>query len=281
MLKKPFLVVALVVLALIVGGSLALSRYWGEAQSSVAELHISNLSCGSCVKNIRQALDGLPGIASVDVSVTTGRGKVAFDPQKLDGARIAESVTAAGYPATVDFVVSAAEFRDLQEEQARLSERFVARVGERLISRQAFEAEMARRLAPGTAPSAAVLSSVWQEWLQREILLAAAEKNEVVVQDAEVSAKIDQMRKAMPQFDAMITARYGDAAGYFAKLKTDMTISRLLEERVFAGESDPFKRQNLFNNWYREASAATAVTVFDAALKNTLEKKGGCGGSCC
>ncbi|ALC16068.1 copper chaperone CopZ [Desulfuromonas soudanensis] len=66
---------------------------------ALVELRVANLTCGSCVENLSNALAGVAGIAEVTVDLTSGRARVAFDPEKVAGADIAARITAAGYPA--------------------------------------------------------------------------------------------------------------------------------------------------------------------------------------
>jgi copper chaperone CopZ len=69
------------------------------ADLALAEFRVANLTCGSCVANVSNALAGVAGIAEVTVNLTSGRARVAFDPEKVADADIAARITAAGYPA--------------------------------------------------------------------------------------------------------------------------------------------------------------------------------------
>lgn len=62
-------------------------------------LDISGMTCGHCVAWVTKALKGLAGVHVKDVSV--GRATVEFDEAVVTPDRIAETVTASGYPSRV------------------------------------------------------------------------------------------------------------------------------------------------------------------------------------
>lgn len=64
-------------------------------------LLVQGMDCASCVSHVEKAVRQLPGVKHVAVNLALGRAQVRFDPQSLDGNRIAEAVSQAGYPARV------------------------------------------------------------------------------------------------------------------------------------------------------------------------------------
>ena len=92
----------------------------GTANAALAEFQIEKLTCGSCVSNIENALVKLGGIDSVEVNLTSNRGRVTYDPAEVDSQVIAETITSAGYPATLRMELSSDEYLSLQQEQASL-----------------------------------------------------------------------------------------------------------------------------------------------------------------
>ena len=70
---------------------------------SSIELDVRNMSCGSCVNNVTQALNQVAGVAGVDVDLRSGRVRVqtsdaAASTPTLTTALVA-ALGAAGYPA--------------------------------------------------------------------------------------------------------------------------------------------------------------------------------------
>jgi copper chaperone len=57
---------------------------------------VKNVKCGGCVKTIEQGLGGLPGVASV--TVTIEGGKVDVTGSGLDRAQIGAKLRELGYP---------------------------------------------------------------------------------------------------------------------------------------------------------------------------------------
>lgn len=249
---------------------------------ALAEFSVQNLSCGSCVQNIQNALGGVKGVGTVDVSVTAGRARVEYAPSRIDTTAIAGRITGAGYPAMLSQDLSAADYRALREDAARLADRFVGRIGEKLVSREAFAAALSLREGAGETPKQGLLKTVWDEILQREMLLAAAEKNAVVVQEGEVDLELQKLRTAGGDFDALVRARYGSEEAFRRQLKDEMIIRRNIDEHVLQGESDESLARLKLDRWFRELAASVPVLIFDPALKAAVEGSGkGCGGSCC
>ncbi len=60
-------------------------------------LALDGMGCGGCVKNVRKALDALPGVAIENVAV--GSAVLAYDPAGSSQQSIAEALAKAGYPA--------------------------------------------------------------------------------------------------------------------------------------------------------------------------------------
>ena len=61
-------------------------------------LKIDGMKCGGCVANVKQALEVIEGVESVEVSLEQHQATVSGT---ADPAVLAEAVTSAGYPAEV------------------------------------------------------------------------------------------------------------------------------------------------------------------------------------
>lgn len=277
-----------VVLALVVGGVYALADFKGSGgEVGLADFRVQNMTCGSCVKNIQKALADVRGVGEVEVSVTSGRAKVQYDPARIEASSIADRITEAGYPSEVAYLLSPAELQALKDDESRLAANFVARIGERLISREDFDKEVRLRRGNMAGSSGGQVKTdlyrvVWQELVGKELLLAAAERNSVVVQDGEVDLEYQKMRDKTEGFDALVAARYGSGEAFKQLLKEKLIINRNIDEHVLKGEYDSTLRQLKLDRWHSDLVANTPVTIFDPALKAAVEGGGsGCGGSCC
>ena len=288
-MNKKMLTLALVLgLGLILSAGLLLTGGEKVANASaMTELNVANLSCGSCVENIKQALAGVDGIGTVDVSVTSGRGQVTYDPTRIQAEEIAQVVTKAGYPAKVRLDLDAEQYRKLQTENEQLSAAYVARVGKRLVARSDFEELVKLRsgaaLTGDLSPYATqqLQGQVWNELKEREILLAAAEKNQVVVQNGEVELEIKRIKQSTKDFDQAVKARFGSYERFFSQVRDNMIINRNIERNVIAGLTNDREKQLRFSQWYEQTQQQTDVVIFDPLLKQA-EAAGtsSCGGSC-
>ena len=68
-------------------------------------LIIDGMGCGGCIKNVRKALDALPGVAIENV--TLGAATVRVDPSAASTASVVEALLRAGYPAKEQDVATA------------------------------------------------------------------------------------------------------------------------------------------------------------------------------
>ena len=194
--KNSYLtLLAVVAILAVVAMSWPTTRDVDAADASLAVYNVDKMTCGTCIRKVQNALTGVNGVGKVEVSVTAGRSNVEYDAARVDPVTIAAVITAAGYPATLRESLSTDEYRALKAEDERLANRYVARVGERLLPRAEFQSILNQRM--GTMPQSPTPESlnllrqqVWSELLQRELLLNAAEQNEVVVQEFEVAAEI-------------------------------------------------------------------------------------------
>lgn len=257
-----------------------------ESRAALAEYDLQKMTCGSCVAKIEAALQDMPGIGAVEIDLTSNRGRIIFDPATTNAEAIARTISTAGYPAALRTQLNAQELVELRSEESRLVRKFVAKVGERYVTRSEFEAllgEVAGHGGEGDAPTtAAVRLKVWNDLLQREMLLNAAARSGVVVQDGEVEARLQEIEQQHPGFEARLVAEFGSREQFRLQLRDDLVIQRTLDDHVLAGTSDPAQRKALLQNWYAELVDRTEVKIYDPQLKALASSKlGGCGGSCC
>lgn len=282
-----------ILLLLVLAVGLALAT-WGwtarglqASEASLAVFNVDKMTCGSCVSNIQRALKELDGVGAVEVSVTAGRSQVEYDRQRVEAETIAGVITAAGYPATLRETLSAEEYRALKAEEGQLANRYVARIGQRLLPRTEFEAalEQARAELPQPpAPQALnqLRQQVWSRFLQQELLLNAAEQSQVVVQESEIAAEIERIKAGHAGFDQLLVERFGSLEAFSRQLKNDMIISKHLTENVSDPGLSAAQQQLQLQNWYQQLVKTTPLVIFDPALKAANSGSGsGCGGSCC
>lgn len=64
-------------------------------------LDISGMSCGGCVKSVTRILEGVKGVASVEVSLENKSATVAYDLAQTDAGALIEAVEDGGYDAAL------------------------------------------------------------------------------------------------------------------------------------------------------------------------------------
>ncbi|HEY5673139.1 MAG TPA: cation transporter [Malonomonas sp.] len=286
---RLLIILSVVAIALISGIGLFAADKDANAGLAMSEMSVTKLTCGACVANITNALSGVAGVESVEVSVTTGRSKVMYNPELVDAEKIAQVVTDTGYPATVTRQLSNEQYLAIQTEEAKLAEIYVAKIGDRLLGRDEFDQLVQQKMLSAGYQArpemqAQIASQTWMGLKQRILLLGAAEKNQVVVQDGEVELRIDQMRQQMPNFESYISG-FSSPDDFFRQTKEDMIINKNIQEHVLAGVASPAQRQVQFNQWFQNLINNSPVTIYDASLKQSAAAKGGCGsgsgGGCC
>ena len=71
-------------------------------ESKTATFHeitfpVPGMSCGSCVRHIKAALEGNTGVQAVEVNLAAGEVTVSYNPRSTEPAAIAEAIRKSGY----------------------------------------------------------------------------------------------------------------------------------------------------------------------------------------
>jgi len=65
--------------------------------TQTVEIPVKGMDCASCVKHVQEAIEGLPGVSSASVLLSSEKAIVQLDPTQVDIPAIAKVVAAAGY----------------------------------------------------------------------------------------------------------------------------------------------------------------------------------------
>ncbi|MDO3379364.1 heavy-metal-associated domain-containing protein [Geoalkalibacter halelectricus] len=274
-MKSRWLVSLVLVLVAVAAAYAVFGQRSSEA-TTFAELRVQGMTCGACSGRVQKAARGLPGVGSVEVNLAAGSARVAFDPQRIDAERIAFAVSEAGYPAQLLSVMDLEQIQAEQQAQRELAVKYVGQIGERLVSREEFGQYLVSMTGgtPDGFISPAVAGQAWRNLVQRELLLADAAASAVAVSAEEAREEIETMRQSMPNFDQLAAARFGSLEAFVERLRSDLTISRHLEQNVINGEQDPRLRQMLVERRVQEIGVRIPVRIFDPMLNNA--GRGGC-----
>lgn len=60
-------------------------------------LKVKGMTCGGCVRSVRNVLESIQGVTSAEVSLEKAQATVTYDPAKADVNRMREAVIDAGY----------------------------------------------------------------------------------------------------------------------------------------------------------------------------------------
>lgn len=60
-------------------------------------LIVNGMTCGGCVRSVKNVLEGIQGVSSAEVSLEKAQATVTYDPAQADVNRMKEAVTDAGY----------------------------------------------------------------------------------------------------------------------------------------------------------------------------------------
>ncbi|OJW87655.1 heavy metal-associated domain-containing protein [Thiobacillus sp. 65-1402] len=60
-------------------------------------LAVTGMTCGGCVNSVQKVLAALPGVHSVEVTLTPAQARVAYDPTRIDRAALEQAVVNAGF----------------------------------------------------------------------------------------------------------------------------------------------------------------------------------------
>ena len=91
-----------------------------EVGKETLSLQVSGMSCASCVAAIEGAVGNLAGVASVQVSLTAGRGKVTYYPGAVTPTQIKRTIRELGYEAAEKLEGAAALDREREARQREI-----------------------------------------------------------------------------------------------------------------------------------------------------------------
>ncbi|GBQ49006.1 cation/copper resistance transporter ATPase CopZ [Acidomonas methanolica] len=70
--------------------------------TDTAHLTVEGMTCGGCVKNLKAALEAVPGVETADVVLEGGKVSVQYDPTRVKPAAFRQTVEEAGFDVVAD-----------------------------------------------------------------------------------------------------------------------------------------------------------------------------------
>lgn len=68
-----------------------------KPQQTTIEMTVQGMDCSDCVRHVRQAIENLEGVQSVDVLLSSQKAIVQFDPERIERQTVYKAVEGAGY----------------------------------------------------------------------------------------------------------------------------------------------------------------------------------------
>ena len=68
-----------------------------KTEPALIEVSIGGMSCTDCEQTIQKRVGELAGIQSIKASYVTGSAVIEFSPDKVDTAKIRQTITGSGY----------------------------------------------------------------------------------------------------------------------------------------------------------------------------------------
>jgi copper chaperone len=62
-------------------------------------IDVNGMTCGGCVRSVKQVLEAIPGVTHVEVSLERRQADISFDPKLAGIERFKKAIAEAGYEA--------------------------------------------------------------------------------------------------------------------------------------------------------------------------------------
>jgi len=268
-----------------------------------AVLRVDGMSCSGCIYTIKSSLSGYTGVHDVLVNISAGQAEVYYDRTQLkDVDRIADSITASGYPAKITEILSADQIRKERNLAAARSLNYIASVGEWDISRNDFNTEQEHAktryaLAYGddiftTTRGRALMdnlksqiaSRLIDEGIQMQEIKKAGYTVGATTVDAEFQNHLKQKGIGVKKFKTELEKAGYSFDYYMKKFENRVLINRYLEDNIFESATNSFEKQRRYASWFNNARLLAKVVYYDKEVERLVQtpSTGGCsGGSSC
>ena len=272
------------------------------ADTAKVVLNVEGMSCSGCISTIKSSLAGYEGIQDIIVNISGGITEVYYDSRKIkDVSRLASSITASGYPATVNRLVTADQIREEEAVASQRAKFYIASVGGWDISRADFDTEVAyaknryKKAYGQNAFSdergkkvldsimAQVVSRLINEGIQMQEVQRVGYRVDPKILELEFDNFIMQKNIDLERFKASL-AESGYPFEYFMKkFENRVLLRRYIEEQVLTGVAGDYDKQQQYQAWFSNARGLSKVTIYDKQLERLTQNQsggGGCGSTC-
>jgi len=275
-----------------------------EVTTSTAKvvLQVEGMSCSGCISTIKSSLAGYEGIQDIIVNISGGVAEVYYDSQKIkDVNRLASSITASGYPATVSQLVTADKLREEEAVASQRAKFYIATVGGWDISRADFDNEVAYaqnryKKAYGQdvfssergknaldSIKAQVVARLINEGIQMQEVQRVGYRVDPKILEQEFNNFIMQKKIDREGFKTSLEENGYPFDYFMKKFENRVLLRHYLEEQVLSGGASDIDKQQQYLAWFNNARVLSKVTIYDKQLERLTQNQsagGGCGSSC-
>ncbi len=270
-----------------------------SVSTSKVVFRVDNMSCSGCISTIKGSLAGYAGIQDIIVDISGGVAEVYYDSEKInDVEQLATSITASGYPARVDRILTADQIKKEETLAASRAKFYIASVSGWDISRTDFNTELSfaqKRYQQVYGENvfstdqgkklldvlkAQVVSRLINEGIQMQEVQRVGYRIDSKIVDQELADFMTQKEIDLASLKTSLE-KNGYSLDYFIKkFENRVLLSRYLDEKVFADAATDYDKQSLYQAWFNNARTLSKVTIYDKELKR-LSQSASAGSGCC
>ena len=267
------------------------------ANTAKVIFNVEGMSCSGCISTIKSSLAGFEGIQDIIVNIAGGIAEVYYDSRKIrDVDRFASSITAAGYPATVNRLITADQLRKEEAIASQRAKVYIASVDGWDISRADFDTEVAhaknryqrtygqnvfsdeRGIKVLESIKAQVLSRLINEGIQMQEVQRVGYRVDPKTLEHEFDNFVIQKNIDLERFKASL-AESGYPFDYFMKkFENRVLLRHYVEEQVLTGVASDYDKQQQYLAWFSNARGLSKVTIYDKQLERLMQNQSGGGG---
>jgi copper chaperone CopZ len=262
-------------------------------------LSVNGMSCSGCISTIKSSLTDFSGIRDIVVDIRSSRAEVYFDASTLkDVSKISEAITAAGYPANVQRIVSPGELKKERDVAAARSQYYIASVGGWDIARADFDTELeiakgkyskvyganlfesAQGVALLTQLQSQIISKLLDEGVIMQEIQKAGFKVDTETVKKELEEFLRKMGKSLEEFRESLNEIGYDFNYFNKKFEIKVRINKYINDRILADASNPSEKQNMFTAWFKNSKLLAEVIYYDKDLEKLIRNQSassGCG----
>jgi copper chaperone CopZ len=306
---KPLMfisVAALAAIAFFANSALSTSPTDGNpvfSDNHKAVLSVEGMTCSGCIYTIKNSLAGLEGIDDVQVDVTAGTAVIVYDrAQQPEADKMAAAITASGYPAKVQRILSPEQIQQQALKNQAKSGSAIAAVGSAEIPRTNFEAEMAHAKSRYLMAYGAgafentqgqqlldnLKSQIAQRLIDETIQLQEVRRAGFTVAPSIVAQQYKAFWQERGFTDSTAFERAleknGYSSAYFRKrFENRVLINTYIDNTVMTTHLNEIEKKQRYADWFANARLLAEVTYYDKDLERLVQQKssgGGCGNSC-